>query len=547
MSHRNRLFSRLSSYATVASDDIPESSPQPTTSPRRAICVGTVSVTLILFWGRAVLESGTATQEAKLLAMPSLPHRPPPSTPPFLPPPLVPPALPPSSPPRPPYPPHPPHPLMPPAPPVASLTCMRSRVDFASVAFVGGALSITNGESIDSSQFDVDRLFDEVSGGSGYGCSNAGNPGALSLSLSGAFGNDPSFIFVKDLAARPRNLIGFRGGVGPTPGTIVQECDGGAVDDERLTDEDKASKVHVLHCPTSDANPHITIERLTSPSYLCLAELWACRNQPPSTPPMPPGIPSPPKPPPLPPFSPQKPSPPPSPALPPFPSPEYPPGTVITPIPKRIDGPFCAWHWGVGCGACETRMEKIPAGLKMLNGRCGGGREEVGWDQPSGEGEAEVFLGCVLEVFLGCVLEVFLGCVLEVFLECVLVQACVFVAQAGTRNLSETLGMHVRTCVALHCGMASHMQISWQAEATSPISARGEDGRVVRGVRDARAGYGASYIYYAYYAYYAYYTSLHSLHSLHTCYTYYTYYTSYPHHTHYVCYTYCAYYTCCTC
>jgi hypothetical protein len=175
--------SRLSSYATVASDDIPESSPQPTTSPRRAICVGTVSVTLILFWGRAVLESGTATQEAKLLAMPSLPHRPPPSTPPFLPPPLVPPALPPSSPPRPPYPPHPPHPLMPPAPPVASLTCMRSRVDFASVAFVGGALSITNGESIDSSQFDVDRLFDEVSGGSGYGCSNAGNPGALAFTL----------------------------------------------------------------------------------------------------------------------------------------------------------------------------------------------------------------------------------------------------------------------------------------------------------------------------------------------------------------------------
>ena len=113
---------------------------------------------------------------------------------------------------------------MPPAPPLSVLDCTSSRTDFASVAFVQGPLDNANGSPIDSSLFDEDKLFDEWSGGSGFGCSNEGSPAALSIAFGSAFGIAPAFIFLKDLSVRPRNLVGFRAGVGPSQGSIAEEC-----------------------------------------------------------------------------------------------------------------------------------------------------------------------------------------------------------------------------------------------------------------------------------------------------------------------------------
>lgn len=49
--------------------------------------------------------------------------------------------------------------------------------------------------------------------------------------------------------------------------------------------------------------------------------------------------------------------------------PPYPPGFIYIPIPKTVDEPFCALHWNIGCGDCDTRIKSMPAELKMLNGR----------------------------------------------------------------------------------------------------------------------------------------------------------------------------------
>ena len=147
------------------------------------------------------------------------------------------------------------------------------------------------GRQVNATTFDAAQLFDGQAGGSGFGCSNKGHPGRLTFKFGVSFGNSPAYIFLKDLSLQPRNLVGFRAGVGPSAGIIFSACTGGTDDDPSLTDADKAGKVHTLLCPISDASPFVTIERLTSPSYLCIEDLWACRIQSPIAPPW---LPSPP-------------------------------------------------------------------------------------------------------------------------------------------------------------------------------------------------------------------------------------------------------------
>jgi hypothetical protein len=86
------------------------------------------------------------------------------------------------------------------------LDCIYSHANFPTIAFADGTLSLPG----KGDAFDISNLFDEESGGSGYSCSNEGNPASLSLSLGVEFERGPVYLFVKDLSEKPRNLVGFR-------------------------------------------------------------------------------------------------------------------------------------------------------------------------------------------------------------------------------------------------------------------------------------------------------------------------------------------------
>ena len=317
----------------------------------------------------------------ELLVPPSQPPKSPPSFPlPSLPPPpLCPPSPPLSLPhlPPPPASPSPPSPRMPPIPPLLGLGCIYNRADFSSVEFSGGALNSVSGKAVNAADFGVEQLFYEQTGGSNYGCSNEAHPGSLTFSFGLVFGNDPAYIFVKDLSPphpKPKHLVGFRAGVGPKANVIVDECTGGAEDDPTLTDKAKVGRQYALLCPTSDTNPFVTIERLSSPSYLCIEELRVCRSRPPSVPPAPPRPPPPPFPPLSPPNPPNMPLPPPmiqNPLTPPPPwppLPPHPPVFIFHPEPQQRQDGFCADHWNVKCKDCSARMSNMPSSLKQLDG-----------------------------------------------------------------------------------------------------------------------------------------------------------------------------------
>ena len=153
------------------------------------------------------------------------------------------------------------------------MDCIYDMADFADVAYTDGPLDNVNGQPVDPAIFEESNLHDEQAGGSAYGCSNVGNPATLTLQFGAAFGNEPAYIFLKDLSVRPWNLVGFRAGVGPSVGVIAADCEGGMAGNPALTDADKVDKVYTLLCPTSSVNPVVSIYRDVSPSYLCIAEL----------------------------------------------------------------------------------------------------------------------------------------------------------------------------------------------------------------------------------------------------------------------------------